>query len=73
EGGFAGGGCYLGESTQLHRRETVKRLAAWVILATVGVALSGCFVEEGGYGRGGGYHGGGYGYGHHYYRGDYYH
>ena len=51
----------------------MKRLAAWVILATVGVALSGCFVEEGGYGRGGGYHGGGYGYSHHYYRGDYYH
>jgi hypothetical protein len=42
----------------------VKRLAAWLILATVGVALSGCFVEEG--------RGGGYGYHHHYYRGDYY-
>jgi hypothetical protein len=43
----------------------VKRLGAWLILATVGVTLCGCFVEEG---RGGG----GYGYHHHYYRGDYY-
>lgn len=49
----------------------MKRLAAWVILATVGVVLSGCFIEEDGGRRGGGY--GGYGYGHHYYQHDYYH
>lgn len=53
----------------------MKRLAAWLILATVGAVLSGCFVEEdGGYrrGYGGGYGGGYYGYPHHYYHHDYY-
>ena len=44
----------------------MKRLAAWLILATVGVVLSGCFIEED---RG---YGGGYGYRHHYYHHDYY-
>ena len=68
---FRAGDCFLDEATSLE--ETVKRLAAWLILATVGVALAGCFVEEdrGGYGRGG--YGGGYGgYNHHYYHNDYY-
>jgi hypothetical protein len=45
--------------------EAVKRIAAWLVLASVGFALAGCFVEEGG-GRGGGY---GH---HHYYHNDYY-
>ena len=47
----------------------MKRVAAWLILAMVGVTLGGCFVEEDG-GRG---YGGGYGYHHHYYHHDYYH
>jgi hypothetical protein len=38
----------------------------WLILATVGVTLAGCFIEED---RG---YGGGYGYRHHYYHHDYY-